>query len=111
MNIPDLIYKTLETVPLVFQSWYRKDLEDTHVIFQQIEEKPLYYTEGSYDEVEHIVQIDVFGKNEQEVYEIKELVKELMEVAEFDWLGTQYEHIEELSYYHVGHKFKYSEEL
>lgn len=111
MNISDLIYKIMEEVPNVFQSWYRKELEETHVIFQQIEEKPYDYCDGSYSIIEHRIQIDIFGENEEEVYDIKESIKEKMEAAEFDWAGTQYECLEEINYYHVGHKFIYLEEL
>ena len=111
MNIADLVYKTLEDVPNVFQSWYRKDLEDTHVIFQQTSEQPADYEDNEYSIIEHYVQVDVFGQDEQEAYTTKELVKEKMEANGFDWMGTQYECLEEINYYHIGHKFKYTEEL
>ena len=111
MNISDKVYITLEAVPNVFQSWYRKELEETHVIFQQTDETPMDYEEDYYSAIEHIIQVDIFGGNEAEAYETKETVKEKMEASGFDWMGTKYECLEEINYYHIGHKFKYLEEL
>lgn len=111
MNLSTEIFEILKEIDNVYESWYRQNLDKTHLVFQEIEEKPQFYSDGSYAEIEHTFQFDVFGDDENEVYAMKEAVKECLKEAGFIWQGTRYEHLREIDYFHNTSKYICTEVL
>lgn len=96
---------------VVFESWYRQDIDLTHIVFQQIEEKPKIFSDDEIESVEHVVSVDVFGKDSLEVHKMKvDVIKHMIETG-FVWMGTGYEYLREIDYYHQELRFYYLEEL
>lgn len=106
-----LVYLQHPDKQVVFESWYRQDIDLTHIVFQQIEEKPKSFSDDEIESVEHVVSVDVFGKDSREVHKMKVDAIKHMRNAGFVWTGTGYEYLREIDYYHQELKFYYLEEL
>lgn len=113
MTPSEEIFKILADAGIneVYESWYKQDIETPHVIFQQMEERPIMCSEDHYEAIEHVFRFDAFSKDNAKAEELKHATRQALENNGFVWQGTQYEYHSEIEYYHNTTKYIFEEVL
>ena len=113
MTPSDEIFKILADAGIeeAHESWYKLDIEISHLIFQQMEERPKDYSDDGYEVIEHVYRFDVFSKDNAQAEHMKKDVREALEKHGFIWQSTQYEYYSDIQYYHNTSKFIFEEGL
>lgn len=107
MTLSDHIFKVLAEAGIseTYESWYKQDIDQTHLIFQQMSETPADYSDGHYETLIHDYRFDVFSEDLNAAEQMKKEVRAALEAAGFIWQGTQYEYDSKIRYYHNSSKY------
>lgn len=106
MNIDEIIYKILESVPNIYEGWYREELQSVHTtFFCYMDTEDL-----SDDEPEDVVlnfQFDTWGENKEEVDKQRKKVRKLLKQSEFVLMDNNNDFESKTSIYHFADRFSF----
>lgn len=81
--LEDKIYKILENVKNVYEGWYKQDINYTHVTFLVYNIKPTNFSNSDYESIDKSIQVDIWGKDRDEVREVEKQVNNLLQQNNF----------------------------
>lgn len=105
----DKVYKILESIPNVYEGWYRSNIEKTHVTFFFYNITPEAFGDDEEEIVTYNMQVDVWGTIKEEVLETENNVKKLLKENDFIWVDCNPDYESEIGLYHNANRFNYSE--
>ncbi len=101
----DKIYELLQEIPNVYEGWYRKEIQKTHVTFLEYNLTPDAFEDDDYSELNVAYQFDVWGKNKDEVKETDKKIKKILKENGFLWIDRKKDFEIETEIYHYGNRF------
>lgn len=105
MDIVAILDELLTSVNASF-GWYNKDLDITHVTFIQIGDKPTEYSDDEETGTVYTVQIDIWGKDDYETMQKKNIIRELMKNSEFGYIDGQDLYEDDTKIYHKALRYQ-----
>lgn len=103
----DEIYKILESVPNVYEGWYREDVTETHVTFFTYNTVPENFSNSEYENIINSVQVDIWGTNVEEVRSTEKTVKNLLKQNDFLWSESNRDFETDSGLFHYANRFNY----
>lgn len=95
----------------VFEGWYDKELNETHITVHEYLETEEGYEDDNASEVNHNLQIDIWSKKGTESFRLKREVKRLLKESGFIFDSAMDDYEEKIKLWHKAIRVSYIEFL